>query len=210
LARIAQSPHALVAIVGDSSVETLKSRYRLPTLYYVGDQGLQISGPGIEYTEPDAGLLQMALAILTQEVRSRVERIRGTRVEERSLTCRVDLRDVSPRRRGYARRTVAAAVFEVRQLFRCQETHGVCELRPNVEWSKPSAIRWILANAASPGDTMIYVGHDFSDEEAFRALPDAITVKIGSPQKTSARYYLESPRELGRFLSWLDATLSVR
>ncbi|MFN7921896.1 MAG: trehalose-phosphatase [Bryobacteraceae bacterium] len=209
LCRISHSPHAMVAIIGDEPVESLKSRFRLPGVFYMGDQGLQISGPGVE-TEPEPGLLHMALQLLTQEVKSRVEPIRGSHVEVGTLTCNVDYRSVSPRRRGQVRRAVASAVFEVRQLFRCQEEQGVCTLRPNVEWSRPTAVRWVLANAAKPSDAVIYIGNDHGDEEVYRSLPDAITVKVGDPQKTMARYTLGSTKELARFLSWLDVTLSMR
>lgn len=210
LCRISHSARAMVAILGDQPVESLKAQFRMPGVFYMGDQGLQISGPGIAYTEPEPGLLRMALQLLTQEVKSRVEPIRGSHVEVGTLTCNVDYRSVSPRRRGQVRRAVASAVFEVRQLFRCQEEQGVCTLRPNAEWSRPSAVRWLLANAVGHQDAVIYIGNDHGDEEVYRALPDAITVKVGDPQKTAARYTLASSKELARFLSWLDVTLSMR
>jgi len=206
--RMERMPRAVVTILSGHSVLDLRGRIGLEGLYYVGDHGLQISGPGIEFTEPEAGLLRMALEILAAEVRSRVETVRGARVETRTLTCSVDLRDVSPRRRGQVRRAVASAVFEVRDLFRCQENQFVCELRPNVEWSQASAIRWILNHTGGANSTAIFIGEGFADEEVFRSLTGAITIKVGDPQRTSAAYWAPDVDELLRFLAWTEVLIN--
>jgi trehalose-phosphatase len=49
----------------------------------------------------------------------------------------------------------------------------------------------------------VYVGDDRTDEDAFAALPEGITIKVGEPTKTAASFYLKSPEEVKRFLEWL-------
>ncbi len=64
---------------------------------------------------------------------------------------------------------------------------------------------------AESGSLILYFGDDRSDEYAFEALPNAITVKVGNPQDSAARYWVENPEKVGEFLQWLaDAAPSGR
>ena len=54
-----------------------------------------------------------------------------------------------------------------------------------------------------PDALSIYVGDDSTDEDAFAALPDGITVKVGEPTETTAGYYVAGPTEVEQFLEWL-------
>ncbi|HEX6915777.1 MAG TPA: trehalose-phosphatase, partial [Chitinophagaceae bacterium] len=50
---------------------------------------------------------------------------------------------------------------------------------------------------------MIAIGDDYTDEDIFRSLPDqAFTIKVGS-NISAARYYLDSYRDVRRFLNSL-------
>lgn len=53
----------------------------------------------------------------------------------------------------------------------------------------------------------IYLGNDETDESAFRVLRRGVTVLVGRPQMTQARYRLRNPDEVRRFLERLEAAL---
>ena len=57
------------------------------------------------------------------------------------------------------------------------------------------------------GAGIIYIGDDETDEEAFRVLPDQITVAVGKRSGTRARYYLPSSASVLRFLARLEKEL---
>jgi trehalose-6-phosphatase len=59
-----------------------------------------------------------------------------------------------------------------------------------------------------PGTPAIYIGDDGTDESAFCALGDQITVRVGTAQKTHARYYVRDPGEVARFLQRLESELA--
>ncbi|MEW5851425.1 MAG: bifunctional alpha,alpha-trehalose-phosphate synthase (UDP-forming)/trehalose-phosphatase [Myxococcota bacterium] len=60
-----------------------------------------------------------------------------------------------------------------------------------------------VAAACAPGERIVALGNDFTDEDMFKALPpEAITVRVG-PGETCARYRLASVREVRRFLALL-------
>jgi len=58
------------------------------------------------------------------------------------------------------------------------------------------------------GTLAFYLGDDTTDESAFRALPEAITVRVGLSLRSHARFWLRSPREVWRFLKRLEAEIA--
>ena len=47
----------------------------------------------------------------------------------------------------------------------------------------------------------IYVGDDVTDEDVFKALKNkGVTVYVGKPKKSYARYFLNNPRDVTKFL----------
>ena len=54
----------------------------------------------------------------------------------------------------------------------------------------------------------IYIGDDFTDERAFRALRKGITILVGSRRSTSAHYSLRNPAQVSAFLERLERVVS--
>src|SRR4029450_8099876 len=73
---------------------------------------------------------------------------------------------------GVHRPRVVDAVDAVRAAhprLRRDAGKAVLELRPDVEWDKGHAVRWLLERVA-PDGIGIYLGDDLTDETAFAAL----------------------------------------
>ena len=89
----------------------------------------------------------------------------------------------------------------------------VLEVWPQVTWDKGRAAGAILERAFgaswSGRVTVVYIGDDRTDEDAFMALPEpAVTVKVGSPMYgTAARYVARDVDEVARFLQRLTEWL---
>ncbi len=89
----------------------------------------------------------------------------------------------------------------------------VLEVWPGVAWDKGRAAGAILERAFgaswSGQVTVVYIGDDRTDEDAFIALREpAVTVKVGSPTYgTAARYVARDVDEVARFLQRLTAWL---
>ena len=54
-----------------------------------------------------------------------------------------------------------------------------------------------------PDALVVFVGGDPTDEDAFAALPDGITVRVGSGPETAAKYHVDGPDGVRKFLEWL-------
>ncbi len=88
--------------------------------------------------------------------------------------------------------------------FHITEGPKVLEIRPRVGWDKGMAVRWIQQASGHPNALPVYIGDDTTDEDAFLALPDGITVSVGKGRETSAQYFLENQESVPEFLLWLS------
>jgi trehalose-phosphatase len=79
----------------------------------------------------------------------------------------------------------------------------VYDIRPRVPWDKGAAVNWIRAQLGRPNALAIYLGDDATDEDAFAALREEITVKVGPSGETAALFRLEDPVDVRQFLRWL-------
>jgi trehalose-phosphatase len=94
-------------------------------------------------------------------------------------------------------------VAQYGKLFRVSQGGKIFEILPRIDWHKGAAARWIIQRLGRRDTAVIYLGDDSRDEDAFRALPKAITVKIGAAPATCARFRLPDPGAVHEFLLWL-------
>ncbi len=192
-----------LAIISGRALQDLKARVGMPNLIYAGNHGLEISGPGVYFIQPDAGKRVQALSELLRDLQSRLQNIPGVQVENKVLTASVHYRRAPADKLREIHQVTNLAVTGSGGLFQMTPGLQVYEIRPRVSWHKGKAVGWIK-EALSKGDALsVYVGDDATDEDAFLALPEGITVSVGSARRTSARYYLEDQGALQAFLGWL-------
>jgi trehalose 6-phosphate phosphatase len=204
LARFASDPRFSLAIISGRALSDLRPRVGLENLIYAGNHGLEISGPGMDFIEPVAAERLKALGELSRHLRTRLHDIRGVEVENKVLSASVHFRRASAASLAEIREAVDDAVVFDGNPFEVTEGRKVLEIRPRVGWDKGVAVCWILRTSSQPGALPLYLGDDSTDEDAFLALPEGITVRVGIPKETSARYYLERQESVSDFLVWLS------
>lgn len=194
---------AVVAIVSGRALEDLRSRVDVPGLLLAGNHGLEIEGRGLHYRHPGAVSLQLQLLDFCDLLRKELRGYDGAEVEEKGLSATVHLRRVPPERREEA----AAAVFRAaeRSMAPVRVRCGLLslEIRPAVEWDKGTAARWILAHTGVAPEAAVCIGDDLTDEDLFRALPEAFNVKVGLEGKSAAPRRLSGPAEVAAWLGRL-------
>jgi trehalose 6-phosphate phosphatase len=203
LARIPAQDRRL-AVVSGRSIEDVRRRVAIPQAILIGNHGLEIEGPGIRET-PGAELAERLTAVLA-EIASAAEE-RGAWIENKRWTGSVHTRprddarlhaDVGRVIEG----AVRAAGFEIRA------GKATWEVRPAGARHKGGAVLRLIE--ALPGATArrtLYAGDDATDEDAFRALEDGITIRVGEPgASTAARYRLAAPDEVYQLLDSLFPT----
>jgi len=196
-----------LAVISGRDRADLQTRVGIPGLIYAGNHGLEISGPGCVFVEPAAAARSAALKELAVDLADKLYPVAGAWVEYKGLTLSIHYRQVADADCAEVRRQVQAALASTEQLFQLTRGDKTYDIRPRVGWNKGTAIDWIREQLGLPDTLAIYLGDDTTDENAFRALPEGITVKVGGPSATAARYRLENPAEVRRFLEWVEGLL---
>jgi trehalose-phosphatase len=196
-----------VAIISGRALEDLYPRVGIPGLIYAGNHGLEISGLNLRFVEPEATIRREPLLRLCEELRAKLEPFDGVQVEFKGLSASVHYRRAAVSCRPGIQAMVLAAVARTGGLFHMNSGLKVFDVVPNTGWNKGTAVEWIRSQLAKSKALTVYLGDDTTDENAFRVLPDAITVKVGSQLATSAKFRLPDPSAVHELLQWL-ATLN--
>jgi trehalose 6-phosphate phosphatase len=204
LLQLARRENVTLAIISGRSLDDLRQRVGVADWIYAGNHGLEISGPGLTFVEPSAAACQETLHQLANNLGSRLQSVSGVLVEDKGLTVSVHYRQVAAEDGEEVRRQVHAALSSTSHPFVLNTGHMVYEIRPRVYWNKGDAIHWIAEQRGMTHSLPVYMGDDATDEDAFAALTDGITIKVGNNAETAARYHVDNQTEVQEFLAWLS------
>ncbi len=205
LRELAVRPGGLVAILSGRAIDDVRSLVGLESLYYAGNHGLEIAGPGgVYFEEPTACVLRDRLADRTRDLRRRIEDLPGVEVEAKGLTTSVHYRRADPGLWEAVGDRVAAIVPPGDPSFAIHAGKCVHEVRPRAGWGKGHAAAWLLRRLGRAGDIPLFLGDDLTDEDVFIALSErGVTARVGPFVRTHARYRVDGTEEVARCLSWL-------
>ncbi len=196
-------PDVTLAVVSGRELIDLEECVALSGVVYAGNHGMEISGPDCAFVEPTALEHRPALKELTENLAKRLREIPGAWIEDKNLTASVHYRNTSPANEEAVKRLVHGTLANASHPFLLTCGDKVFDIRPRVYWTKGDAVNWIRENAAGPNTLALYFGSDTSDEDAFAALADHITIKVGEEPETMAQFKVENSAEVQEFLGWL-------
>jgi len=200
----------VTTIISGRAVEDLYTRIRLQGLIYAGNHGLVIFGRDLGFVEPAASARRQALEQLCEELSVALQPYEGVLVEFKGLTASIHYRQAEQSLLPWIETAVRSAVARMGALFRLSPGRKIFEIMPRTSWHKGAAVRWINRHLGEDDVLSVYLGDDTSDEEAFRVMPDAITIKVGGAPLTCARYQLPDPAAVQEFLLWLAIQEAAR
>lgn len=209
LARIAAKPGALVAVVSGRDLADLTPRIGVEGAVHAGNHGLEIRGPGFDFREPGAVALAPKLAQIVAELTAALAGVPGAWVQNKELTASVHFRQTPPELHGRVREAVERVLNPHLDEFVLRGGKMVLEVRPRVDWHKGRAVHWLRERLAGEDrhPVAIYLGDDATDEDAFKAIPDGVTILVGPARSTAARYRLNDAADVSKFLGWLAGVL---
>jgi trehalose-phosphatase len=194
-----------VAVVSGRALEDVRALVGLPELIYAGCHGLQVLGGGLEFCHPLAARSGPDMRHVAERLAARLGRVAGVEVEDKGLSVAVHFRLAPPEQVPAIGEAVRATAAESGGCFRVCGGRKIWEVLPEVDWDKGRAVRWILSRSAEPDALPIYIGDDVSDEQAFAALPEGITVTACDAAASLARYSVPGPEGVLAFLRWLGS-----
>ena len=124
-------------------------------------------------------------------------------VEEKGLSASVHFRHVAPDQQEAVRTAVHNVLAGARHPFVLTAGRMVFDIRPRVYWNKGEAVRWVAGRVGQPAALVVFVGGDPTDEDAFAALPDGVTVGVAPTCETAANFCVDGPDGVRQFLEWL-------
>jgi trehalose 6-phosphate phosphatase len=207
LRKLAIRPDVKVAVLSGRALEDIKKRVGLPGIYYAGNHGLQIDGPGLQWTHPHVGEHD---ADIWRPLEDDLKGIPGVIVEHKRLGVAVHYRQVPKR---YIRRLadrVRARFSGLRDRFRILRGKKTFDIRSSVPWDKGHALD-AIRKRLSGGWLGVFVGDDRTDEEGFRTLgPRALTIRVGRVASSDAQYVFSHRRQVDLLLQSIAARPSPR
>ena len=201
LRRLAEHRSVHVAIVSGRRRKELANLLRAPSVEFLGLYGWEdvdkVSLPS--RTKLSLAKLRRALRVLSKGMS-------GVFVEDKGISVALHFRNASAGVKRQAHERMRKIVRQFRGELHVLPSHGVWDVVPNEVRGKGAAMRAALARVRKPS-LAIYAGDDVTDEPAFKVLSRGITVLVGKPRSTHARYGLRDPLEVYAFLRLLEAEL---
>jgi len=105
------------------------------------------------------------------------------------------------------RRKLRAWLKPFRNSLRAEANLRDVEILPRSFLGKGAAVRRLLAEPALRGALPFYFGDDLSDESGFAAVPWGISVHVGQPRRTAARYTVRTPAQVASTLNKIASLL---
>jgi trehalose 6-phosphate phosphatase len=209
LRHLARSPGVKIAVVTGRTVADIRTFVDVPGIYYVGIHGLEICLPnGSTDLSEGVAVVRTTLPSMKQQLEQAFNGRPGILIEDKGLALACHYRLAARADAAFALQTVdAVAQTYKRRGVKIAVTRGheVVEIRPAYANKGKTVCRLLAAQGGSP--LAVYIGDDQTDEDAFVLLPaDAITIRVGEPPvRTAARYRVDGPTEVQRFLRALVA-----
>lgn len=210
LARFAVNHFFVTTIISGRSIGDLLPRIGLDGIIYAGNHGLEIRGRQLHFIEPTAAARQDRLREISDEIEGKLRGVEGVIMDRKGLTTTVHYRNAPIRELAKIEGAIRAAVSGSNDLFLIRTGKMAFEILPRTGWNKGAAAKWINRSLGCERSLSIYLGDDETDEDAFRALPEGITVKVGNHGVTASRYYVEDTQGVYEFLNWLENHVSAR
>jgi trehalose 6-phosphate phosphatase len=202
LARLAQHPRVRIWIVSGRRLAVLRGLASVEGVKCLGLHGWE-GGNHLPLTHARLRAIRHAKDLF----QSMLAGIPGVWIEDKGPVFVVHYRQAGVLDVVKARRIVRRLMTELASHFRMLEGKKIWEILPVEISGKGEAARLILDRQPA-GTLAIYLGDDATDEDAFRTLPRALTVRVGRAARTAARYRLKNPREVREFLQKIEQALA--
>jgi trehalose-phosphatase len=202
LRQLSRKKYIVLGILTGRDLGEIQRLVPIKGIYFAGNHGFQIKGPKLRFVHPACKRTRPVLEKISHALKERISDIKGALLEDKGPTLSLHYRLVKKNDLLRLKETFDKLINGYRDTGKVRISQGkkVIELKPGVDWDKGKAlemIRSLIGKRALP----IYLGDDSTDEDAFRYLGDTgISVFVGRPKKSQAKFYLRDSHEVKQFL----------
>ena len=203
-------PGVTVGVVSGRRMADVAARVGQAAEFVAGLHGLEIRGPHVAFHHYALDSVAPVLAGIARSAEKELAWCPGVLLEDKTyaLTCHVRLAPPELADRALEEfEALAEPQLEARVLKLLAGAKAL-ELLPAVDWHKGRAAEWIRARVRAQTDdpvSIVYLGDDRTDEDAFDALGDEdVVIGVGErPHTHLIDWRLTGPASVGRFLGQL-------
>ncbi len=210
LRSLASNRRCQIAVISGRALADVKRRLGLDNIVYSGNHGLEIEGPRLRFKTPVSARYRAALGRIEHELSEKISLVKGVLIENKGLSLAVHFRLVRAKDVPFVKTAFHESVIHylVSNIIQIRAGKMVLEVRPVSVWDKGKTALWLLARQrflqGESGIVPVYIGDDLTDEDAFKAFRGlGITVYVGAPGESHARYYLNNTVDVRKFLEML-------
>jgi trehalose-phosphatase len=213
LVALGACPGVTIGVVSGRRLADVEARVHGDAEFVAGLHGLEITGPGVAFHHYALDAVAPVIAGIAASTAQELAWCPGVLLENKTyaLTCHVRL--APPELAGRALEefeALAEPELEARVLKLLTGAKAL-ELLPAVDWHKGRAAEWIRARVRAQADrpvSVVYLGDDRTDEDAFDALgDDDVVIGVGErPHTHLIDWRLAGPDSVGRFFAQLART----
>jgi trehalose-phosphatase len=210
LERLVATPGVVVILVSGRAANDAMGIVRVSGVWTIGNHGFEVVTPAGELeTDPDLADQSAAIAQAARELEPIVAAVAGAKLENKRWTLSVHYRLAARDAVPPLRAEVERVAFGLR--LRMTDGKEIVEVRPIAQVDKGTAVVMLgeRLQAFQPGASVVFVGDDRTDEDAFRSLrarsPRAVTIRVdeSGEDETAAEVRLRDPAAVHDFLEWL-------
>lgn len=209
LFKLSNIPNCKVAIISGRALNDISKRIGLKDIVYAGNHGFEIKGPKIKFKNPISHRYRKILEQIKTKLNTNLSLYKGVFIEDKGycLTLHYRLADEKDAPAIEGEFYASTFLHEFKNDIKIRTGKKALEIRPPIPWNKGRVALWLLSRQLSAMRSKkmkvlpIYIGDDTTDEDAFESLKyKGMTIFVGEPKKTSARFYLKDTKEVARFL----------
>ena len=143
LRSLATCPRVRLTIISGRDLVDLRARVGVPDAIYAGCHGLEVDGPDMSFSHPEAEAQQDSLRMIGLALNQRMPSVEGMRVEAKRLGLAIHYRDVPAERMREVEAELARAIQKSGHRLKIFHGSKVIEILPQVGWNKGHCALWI-------------------------------------------------------------------
>jgi trehalose 6-phosphate phosphatase len=203
LQRLAEHPNISIAVVSGRRLRDLQAIFGMDGVRCFGLHGAE--QPGKNPALPKK--TRLALARAKREARAQLGILPGIWLEDKISSLAIHYRGATAAIIQEAKGGLLKLLVPLGNALNVIDGEKVWEILPREFAGKGSTVLELLAGMPD-GTLAFYIGDDKSDESAFVAIKDQITIVVGRKRESRAQFRLRNPSEVLRFLARLEKELA--
>jgi len=204
----------VVGIVSGRDLADVMSMVPTEQVWFAGSHGFDVRRPdGTREEFPEGAAALPALESAEEVLAERLGAIEGARIERKRFAIAVHYR-ATPDDQVDDLEAIVADVAAGSDELRMTGGKKIFELRPDIDWHKGKAVRWLIEAAGlDPNTTLpLFIGDDVTDEDGFAEVRSrGVGVVVGTEDRyTAAHLRVDDPDATRQLLDELAGRLTER